>query len=1159
MKNNRRHLPKLKPHPGSEARALDLLRAGRLGEAATLFRGVVDEDPQHWRGLHLLGLIAHKQRQFPEAAELISQALQVKPDLAEGHSDLGVVLKEMGKFEEAKEACERAIDLKPGFHPAYSNLGNIHKAQGKLEDAALWYRKALEVEPTFADALINLANVLVLVDRVDEALVAGRRAVALAPNHADAHVVLGHALRQAGELDEAMTFYIRALELRPEYGPVYSDLGCLLSEMGQHEEACEVHAKALQFAPDYAEAYNNLGIALRGLGRYEESAEHYRRAIKLKPDYAEAWSNLGTTFDLMGRHGEAVDAYRRAVAIKPDMAVAYVNLGGSLWEQNKIAEAISAYGYSLSLDPTQHHALVDLYNLRRNACDWRDLGAQETKILADTYRRGKAVAPFPLLNIQGDPAEEQICAREWAKTITKIGRPDFEHAALPSAANPRRLRIGYLSADFCRHATAALISELIERHDRARFEVFAFSYGRDDRSDMRARLIKAFDTFVDLQDLPHPEAARRIHADGIDILVDLKGYTTSTRTEILAHRPAPIQVNYLGYPGTMGAPFIDYLIADSFIVPRESQDFYDEQVVWLPNCYQPNDTKRRIAPNAPSRAECGLPATGFVFCCFNNTYKITPEIFDVWARLLLAVPGSVLWLLEANALVKENLRREAIARGADPDRLVFAPKIDLGLHLARHAHADLFLDTLPVNAHTTASDALWAGLPVLTCAGKSFASRVAGSLLRAVGLPELVTDSLADYEAAALRLARDPAGLAAVRAKLVQNRESASLFDIDRYTRDLEAAYLRMAEIGAAGDAPRAFAVADPDGAASLAGLAVGTRGSAGALATAVSSAPKPAPTAEMPIAAAPVMPAPATVPPAAPAIVTAAPAPAPVSADKAVTTLKPAILVTQNAQASVLKEPRVAYSACPLCSSRDITRFKEADCTRHPVYQPALPPTMAWCRCGNCAHVFTEGYFTPEAAAVIFSKTMPHQAIGHDIEGQRPVSARIVERVARYAPSGEWLDIGCGNGSLLFTAQEWGYTPVGVDLRATNVQALAKLGFEAHCTPVEELNFPGRFTVISMADVLEHIPYPRPALEAVHRLMKEGGVLFISMPNMDNMIWRAMDASKANPYWGEIEHYHNFSRTRLYTLLESQGFTPLQYAISERYRACMEVIAIRR
>ena len=355
------------------------------------------------------------------------------------------------------------------------------------------------------------------------------------------------------------------------------------------------------------------------------------------------------------------------------------------------------------------------------------------------------------------------------------------------------MRIGYLSSDFHDHATAYLIAELIERHDRDRFEIHGYSYGADPGGDMRARLVSAFDRFSDIDALSHRDAAARIRADDIDILVDLKGHTYRARPKILAFRPAPVQVNYLGFPGTMGAPFIDYIVADNFIVPRDRQMLFAEKLAYLPDCYQPNDTRREIAA-APSRAECGLPAQGFVFCGFNNSFKITPAFFAIWMRLLQQVPGSVLWLLESNALVRRNLSAAAFAADVDPARLVFAPILKHRDHLARHRHADLFLDTLPCNAHTTASDALWAGLPVLTCAGETFAGRVAGSIVRAVGLAELVASSPRDYEALALALARDPARLDDIRSRLDAGRASLPLFDMAKHTRDLEALYTRMDE-----------------------------------------------------------------------------------------------------------------------------------------------------------------------------------------------------------------------------------------------------------------------------------------------------------------------------------------------------------------------------
>src|SRR5262249_19594976 len=359
---------------------------------------------------------------------------------------------------------------------------------------------------------------------------------------------------------------------------------------------------------------------------------------------------------------------------------------------------------------------------------------------------------------------------------------------------------------FYQHATAYLMAELFEKHDPGRFEIIGVSFGRDDRSEMRARLIAAFDQFLDVRAKSDAEVARLLSELKVDIAVDLKGYTRDGRPRILAHRPAPIQVNYLGLPGTMGADFIDYIITDEVVLPFDQHSFYSERIVHLPDCYQPNDRRRQIAERTPARAEVGLPERGFVFCSFNNNWKITPEVFDVWMRLLKAINGSVLWLLRDNATAEQNLRKEALARGVDPRRLVFAPRMKLEDHLARHRLADLSLDTPPCNAHTTASDALWAGLPVLTCMGKAFAGRVTASLLNAIGLPELVTSNMADYEALALTLAGDPARLRNIKAKLARNRETDPLFDTDRFRRGIEAAYTKMWEIWQTGATPESFA-----------------------------------------------------------------------------------------------------------------------------------------------------------------------------------------------------------------------------------------------------------------------------------------------------------------------------------------------------------------
>jgi predicted O-linked N-acetylglucosamine transferase (SPINDLY family) len=395
--------------------------------------------------------------------------------------------------------------------------------------------------------------------------------------------------------------------------------------------------------------------------------------------------------------------------------------------------------------------------------------------------------------------------RRFNVAIRRGQREVLDRPRLTRQSPTTRIKVGYLSADFHEHATAYLIAELIEKHDRQRFAVLGYSYGPDDSSPMRKRLVRAFDRFADLRNTSFVEASRRIAADGVDILVDLKGHTWRARTEIMALRPAAIQVGYLGYPGTMAAPFIDYALVDDFVAPRDQEPFYSEKLVYLPGCYQVNDSTREIAARLPTRSECGLPEKGFVFCCFNNNYKITPQMFDVWMRLLLATPESVLWLLAANPVAVANLQNEAEQRGVSRRRLLFAPRCPLPEHLARHRLADLFLDTFPYNAHTTASDALWAGCPLVTIAGETFASRVAGSLLRTIGLPELITTNLHDYEQLALGLAREEKLLADLRGKLQTQRLASGLFDGTRFARRVEHAFEEMYRNYAAGREPSTF------------------------------------------------------------------------------------------------------------------------------------------------------------------------------------------------------------------------------------------------------------------------------------------------------------------------------------------------------------------
>jgi protein O-GlcNAc transferase len=604
-----------------------------------------------------------------------------------------------------------------------------------------------------------------------------------------------------GKLADAVAQCEKLLRSQPRNFDAVHLLGVVRGFQGQLDQAADCFTRAVGLNPGSAEAFRNLGITQAKLGQFEGAVASYRQALALKAKPGVICGDLGRALTALGRHAEAADAFKQALEAAPDQVARYCDLAAALVQAGKHAEAVEVCRRGLAVAPSNGGLLSLLGLSQRRICDWSDLAARTRQLLDYVADGDRQLPPFVLLAATDDPAVHLAAARNFVGARPAVAVP------APRMQVRGKLRVGYLSADLHEHATAHLMAEMFERHDRERFDTFAFSHGPNDGSAMRKRLEAAFTGFFDVARESDTAVADRIRAAGIDVLVDLKGHTQDNRIAILAGRPAPMQVHYIGYPGTLGCDFIDYLIADEVVVPPGQQALYAEKLVYLRGSYQVNDSTRVVDPHTPSRADCKLPQDGFVFCCFNNSYKITPAVFDVWMRLLHAVPGAVLWLLADNRAARDNLWREAESRGIARERLVFAPRAKLAQHLARHRLADLFLDTLPYNAHTTASDALWTGLPVLTCAGRGFAARVAASLLHAVGLPELITQSLDEYERLALRLATDAAALADIRAKLARNLPTAPLFDAARTTRQIEAAYLEMAAIYRRGERPRSFAV----------------------------------------------------------------------------------------------------------------------------------------------------------------------------------------------------------------------------------------------------------------------------------------------------------------------------------------------------------------
>jgi len=783
--------------------AIIAAQQGDLAGAERLLRKEIELRPDYPAGYNNLGSVLQQQARLADAVAVHRQAIKLNPNYAEAFLALGNALRQQGKLDEAMESYRSAIRARVDYAEAHNNIGVLLQMQGSLDQAASAYGEAVALKPAYAEAQFNLGGVLHQKHELDAAEAVYRRVISLNPGIAVVHNNLGTVLKDQGRLDEALAAFENAVRLKPDFAEAFYNRASVLQQQARLEEALAAYGEAVALRKDYTEAINNAGIVLQELGRAEEAIVLYRQLLERMPDHADACNNMGTALLAAGRPDQARAAFEQALTHKPDFAEASYNLASARRELGDLAGAIAGYRNALRLRPDHADAFSQLVYHRAQACDWDGCQADQER-LVDMVRRGIRVPPFYLLSTPASASDQLICAQQWIGPIQPPRHAVFAHRP---GVERGRIRLGYLSGDFHQHATAQLMAELFESHNRDRFEVFAYSYGPDDNSPMRARLDRGFDRFVDVRTLSHRGAAELIHADKVDILIDLKGYTHHARPAISAYRPAPVQVSYLGYPATMGADFIDYIIVDSFVVPDSQQPFFSERLVHLPGSYQANDRKREIAGAGASRQDWGLPAEGLVLCSFNNSYKISPAIFDIWMRLLRSVPGSVLWLLETNALVEGNLRSEAEKRGVDSGRLIFAPVVVLAQHLGRHRHADLFLDTVPCNAHTTASDALWAGLPVLTCSGDTFAGRVAVSLLMAVGMPELVTGSLAEYEQAALALARDPQRLIALRQKLQSNRHTSALFDLPKTTGNIEAAYTRMWQTWLSGQAPAAFSI----------------------------------------------------------------------------------------------------------------------------------------------------------------------------------------------------------------------------------------------------------------------------------------------------------------------------------------------------------------
>jgi uncharacterized protein (TIGR03032 family) len=696
------------------------------------------------------------------------------------------------------------------------DIQNIPYAPLSISDSQNWTGPEL-ILPT-AENLYEQAFAFQKQGQIKEAIAQYEKLIYQHPHYEQAWYQLGIIREHQGKTDEAISAYQKVIEINPYHAQAHNNLGIIKVAAKDLDGAIKCFTAAIQSKPDYAFAHNNLGLVLQMQSKFPQAAIKFREALQINPEYAEAYSNLGIVLEAQNNLDGAIACFRSAIQYKPNYIKALNRLGVvltmlAMFNKGDVNEPKRIFERLLEIQPGSAEAFTNLFYLKEMTCDWRSRQSDLTRLWEQTIQElasGKQTTldPFNSLSKPWDrkllfqlaQTHGNAISEQWEQLRQTL---NFQH----SRSLNGRLRIGYLSNDFRAHATSHLMKSLFSLHNKAEFEIFAYSCGPNDNSEYRQYIANYSEHFQDIADLSIEKSAKLIFDDGIHILVDINAYTFGTRSQILALRPAPIQVNYLAYPGTMGCDFVDYIIGDPVVTPPEFANSFSEKIVTLPHSYQVNDHQQIISSKPVTRSQYGLPESGIVFCCFNNHYKIEPTIFDVWMRILANVPGSVLWLIAKSAINEANLRREAQARGISGDRLIFAPHEAKAEHLARHQLADLFLDTLYYNAHTTTSDALWAGVPVITCTGQTFPSRVAASLLTAIGLPDLITNSLQEYEQLAIDLATYPGKLQQIKHKLNQNRTTYPLFDTPLYVRNLEQAYRHMWDIYASGKSAQAITI----------------------------------------------------------------------------------------------------------------------------------------------------------------------------------------------------------------------------------------------------------------------------------------------------------------------------------------------------------------
>lgn len=810
-------------------------------------------EPNYAEAHNNLGNVLRDSSEIESAIESYKKAIFIKQDYVEAHYSLGTSFQELGKLKETVKCYKKVLELRPNLTGTINNLGNILRELGRSKEAISQYKKAIEIDPDFVEVYFNLGTTFQELDMLDKAVKFYKKAIEINSDYAEAHNNLGVAYKDLKDFDSAIQAYQKAIKINPEYAEAHNNIGILFRELGQLDLAIKSHETALKIIPEYAEAqnnlgiilienkelykaierfeksiaadtnfieaYNNLGSAYMELNNFDSSLNNFQKALIINPDYVEAHNNLGSLYMHLGQLDEAVECFKKSIKINPNFEYAHNNLGLAYHDLDNLDEAAKSFKKAMSLNPSyfdpcanygnlltdlkkldeslKHYELAyklnpdadfllgNIVHTKMHLCIWDNFSNQLVELKNKINDGRKEIGPFALMALIDDPEIQK-------KTSLIYAQDKFPKSnLLPKIENypkHKKIRIGYFSFDFREHPVTTLTAELYEVHDRSQFEVYAFSYGPDTKDEMNLRIKSGVDHFYDVQKMPHKDLVLLVRSLEIDIAIDLGGFTASAITSIFAMSVAPIQLSYIGFLGTMGANYYDYLISDLTIIPESSQKHYSEKIIYLPN-FQANDSKQSFSVTSFSRKDLGLPEKGFVFSCFNNTYKLTPSAFDSWGRILKSVEGSVLLVFASNKTAEKNLTKEINRRGIASERLVFGNRLSRAEYLGRYKVVDLFLDTNPYNAGTTSSDALRMGLPVITYLGQSFPSRMGASILKSINMPELIANSQNEYESMAIELAKNPKKLIEIKEKLAINIKTAPLFNSQLFTKHLESAY----------------------------------------------------------------------------------------------------------------------------------------------------------------------------------------------------------------------------------------------------------------------------------------------------------------------------------------------------------------------------------